>query len=55
MRFASPFFSINREMSLTMIIKFNIEQDTKKLFEKIVRINDGDQRRKNRAFEGCVL
>ena len=55
MRFASPFFSMNSEMSLAMTIKFNIEQDTKKLFEKIIRINDGDQKRKIRAFEGCVL
>ena len=32
-------------MSLDMIIKSNIEQDTKKLFENIIRINDEDQRR----------
>ena len=41
----SPFFSINSKMSLDMIIKFNTEQDTKKLFESVIRINDEDQRR----------
>ena len=32
-------------MSLDMIIKFNIEQDTKKLFKNIIRINNEDQKR----------
>ena len=36
MRFLAPFFSLNSKISLDFIIKFNIEQDTKKLFEAIV-------------------
>ena len=44
MTLLSPFFPINSEMSLDMNIKFNIEQDTKKLFENIIRVNDEDQR-----------
>ena len=44
MTLLSPFFPIDSEMSLDMNIKFNIEQDTKKLFENIIRVNDEDQR-----------
>ena len=33
MRLLSPFFSINKEISVDLVIKFNLEQDTKKLFE----------------------
>ena len=45
-RLLSPFFSIN-SMSLDMIIKINIEQDTKKLFENIIRIKEEDGQRQN--------
>ena len=34
-------------MSLDMIIKINIEQDTKKLFENIIRIKEEDGQRQN--------
>ena len=36
MRLLTPFFSINSKISMDLIIKLNIEQDTKKLFEAIV-------------------
>ena len=36
MRLLSPFFSINKEISLDLVIKFNLKQDTKKLFKVIV-------------------
>ena len=36
MRLLTPFFSMNSEISMDLIIKFNIEQETKKLFEAIV-------------------
>ena len=36
MRLLSTFFLINKEISLELVIKFNIEQDTKKLFQAIV-------------------
>ena len=36
MRLLSPFFSINREISLDLVVKFSLEQNTKKLFEAIV-------------------
>ena len=36
MRLVSPFFSINKEISLDLVVKFNLEQDTKKLFKAIV-------------------
>ena len=36
MRLLSPFFSINKDISLDLVVKFNLEQDTKKLFEAIV-------------------
>ena len=35
MRLLAPFFSINSKISMDFIIKFNIKQDTKKLFEAI--------------------
>ena len=38
MRLLSPFFSINKEISLDLVIKFNLKQDTKKLFEAIVKL-----------------
>ena len=36
MRLLSPFISINKEMSLDLVVKFNLEQDTGKLFKAIV-------------------
>ena len=36
MRLLSPFFSINREISLDLVVKFSLEQNTKKLFEATV-------------------
>ena len=36
MRLLSPFFSINKEISLELVVKFNLEQDTKKLFKAMV-------------------
>ena len=36
MRLLAPFFSINSKISIDLIIKFNIERDTKKLFKAIV-------------------
>ena len=36
MRLLAPIFSIKSEISMDLIIKFNIDQDTKKLFEYIV-------------------
>ena len=36
MTLLAPFFSINSKIAMDLIIKFNIEQDTNKLFEAIV-------------------
>ena len=36
MRLLNLFFSINKKLSLDLVVKFNLEQDTKKLFEAIV-------------------
>ena len=36
MRPLSPFFSINKEISLDLVVKFSLEQDTEKLFEELV-------------------
>ena len=41
MRLLAPFSSIDSEISMDFIIKLNIEQDTKKLFEAIVA--DGEE------------
>ena len=40
MRLLSPFFSIHKEISLDLVIKFNLKQDTKKLFEAIVKLSE---------------
>ena len=42
MRLLAPFFTINSEIPMNLIIKFNSEQDTKKLFEAIVA-NGGEE------------
>ena len=41
MRLLSPFISINKEISLDLVVKFNLKQDTKKLFKTIV-LDDGE-------------
>ena len=46
MRLLSPFFSINKEMSLDLVVKFNLEQDTGKLFKAIVA-DDGENVHRN--------
>ena len=45
MRLLSPFFLINNEISLDLVIKFNLEQDTKKLSEAIVANGGGNDDR----------
>ena len=42
MRLLAPFFSISSKISMDLIMKFNIEQDTKKLFEAIV-VDEGEE------------
>ena len=42
MSLLAPFFCINKGISMDLIIKFKIEQDTKKLFKAIVA-NGGEE------------
>ena len=36
MRLLSDFFNINSEVRADLVIKFNLEQDVKRLFERIL-------------------
>ena len=54
MRLLAPFFSISSKISMDLIMKFNIEQDTKKLFEAIA-VDGGEEIHRRPRLMRAVL